>query len=349
MNTYKSIARKIILFALVIWFIFSVLFTWAAAKDMKSDMQNGLSTLLWSEYYSSSKPLPGQFEYDCIKSFHRPYSEIGLSPLLPLQLTKYRNFSSDDWIYGKWHAIYGYEAALGFYDTEFQPLFTQGNYLTFEYITEEDWQNKTLQSKGYAYINLDQYPQLKEMFESTPLGNFALDSLYSAFKMTGTLSDNEFIPASIERQDFSETYHPVDTPDLERIRALEDKNLIVWEPVIEPTDHPSSITIYAHHLYAYRYDYVPFNIDGKEMTLPEMMNDTIEQNQVHEKHSLIESTMTFSVQKSDGYIMAGSIRFWPLAYVLLRLIPFYLATLGITVLVLLCLLHFIRHDLKPND
>ena len=349
LSRLQSISRKVIFLALTLWFCFSSLLTWATAQEMKYNMFESLPAFLWTDYINDSKVMPGQFENTCIKSFTRPYSEISLNSFLTRFLPHDKSYSSNDWIYGKWHTIYGFEAALGYYDQDFNPLLIQGNYLTFEYITGENWQDQTIESTGYGYINLDQIPEFKAYFESTPWGNFGLDSLFKVMKMTGTFAQNEFIPDSIQYQSFIDSYHPVENPALHRIRELEDKQLIVWEPIIEEEKSASSVTIYACNLYAYRYDYEPFYVQDQSMTLPELLRYSLEKNPSAQKHSLIESYITVSVQKSDDLIIAASVRFWPLKYAVLRLIPYCLISLALVLLLLKLILMSIQKELITHE
>ncbi len=335
---FHSLINPIIVLVISLWLVFSGTLTWAVARNFKNDVQNELSSFLWSEHPLDSKSLDGQFEDSCIRSFTLPYQTIHSNQLLPFVLPHVPDISSNDWMYGKWHLVYGYEAALGVYDKELNPLITQGNYLTFEYITEKNWLNQTIESTGYSYISLDQIPEFKDYFENTPWGNFGLDSIYRVMKMTGTFVENEFIPDSIQFQSFIDSYHPTDNPDLHRIRELEDKNLIVWQPIITENKSPSSVTIYAYNMYGYRYDGGSFNAEGSAMTLPELLHSAVKSSQPLNKHSLIESYMTFVVQNPDGLITAAAIRFWPLQYAVLRLIPYYLVSLGL-VLILLFLIY----------
>ena len=337
--------RKITIFALSLWLIFSSLLTWTYAKQLKSTVQESFSNFVKTEIQIDSKSLPGQFEYECIRTFYYPTVSFQLTSDLPFGLAQYTSINSNDWLYGKWHTLLGYETALGYYDQNFDPLFTQGNYLTFEYTTEENWLSKSIESTGYGYINLDQFPELKELFESTPFGNSALNSFYKAVKLTGTFDGNELILNSFERQDFIDSYHPYDTLDIHQIRELEDKNLIVWEPMMKETESQSSVTVYAYNLYAYRYDYDSFEANEQSITLPQLLRSSMESNSVIEKHSLIESYMTFYTQRSDGIIAAVSVRFWPLQYVMLRMIPYYLLSLCAAV----CLIHFLKHRTQRNS
>lgn len=346
---FRSLAIKIALLVISLWLIFSGTLTWAVARNWKNDVQEGLNTFLLSQHHLDSKSLDGQFEDSCIRSFTLPYQMIRSNQLLPFVLPHVPDISSNDWMYGKWHLVYGYEAAMGYYDKELNPLITQGNYLTFEYITEENWQNQTIESTGYGYINLDQIPEFKTYFENTPWGNFHLDSLFTVMKMTGTFVENEFIPDSIQDQSFIDSYHPAESPDLHRIRELEDKQLIVWEPIIEEEKSPSSVTIYACNLYAYRYDYEPFTVQGQSMTLPELLRNSMENNQHIEKHSLFESYITASVQKSDDLIKAAAIHFWPLKYAMLRLIPYYLVSFVLVLFLLKLILMSIKKELITHE
>lgn len=310
--------KKIIL--ILTGFAFPLFLTIYSAQNMQKQLTQKAQDFLQTNHPEITE----HFEKDCIQALKYPYYYIRIDKLSPFSLPQISSYGSDDWIFGKWHLIYGFEAALSYYDEYKNPLLLQGNYLYFDYTTEENWNHQQIETKGNAYLNLDSFPELCQSYSSSPLGLFFLDDF---LKMTGTFNGHEFIPVRIDKHEFIDSYHPTSQPDLQRICELEERNLNQWKTLYQTETPSSTETIYAYHPDGYFYEYTSFELDKDEITLPELLHQDIQNQSSTCILNLFESIQTFSYQREDGLIIAFALRYWPLQYAANRLIPAYLILL----------------------
>ena len=160
-KTYKTIACRIISLTLSIWLVFMVCLTWAVAKDFQRQIEK-----LTKEMVAGDIPVNYGGHYQVVSQGSRnvqrimqlgsPYAWLHTEKLFPFVMDQTPNsMGDDDWYWGRWELLYGFQPALIFYDENRESQIKSGNLLTFSYCTEESWKGQTPEICDYGYIDLD--------------------------------------------------------------------------------------------------------------------------------------------------------------------------------------------------
>ena len=157
-------ARRIIALTLAMWLLAMGLLTWAVAADMQVQIENQARFYTTGNHrnpvHNDEIPsdLPGTMEIAMIDNLGYGYSWLNsrVGPLLPI-VYEFNGVGSDDWLYNKWDLYFGYETAVAFFQED-QLLMKSGNYFSFVYTTQENWQQQNLEPVSYGYIDLDAVP-----------------------------------------------------------------------------------------------------------------------------------------------------------------------------------------------
>ncbi len=356
-SAYGELKKRICALVLGLWLIFLIFLTWAVARDFQNQIYNkaiymvstGNGTRLANDIPEDT---PGYGSLIQIQELGAPYRWLQTRPLLPIVLDQMPNhYSTDDWFWGKWELLYGFQPAMAFFDENGEPMIASGNYLTLYYITEEDWANQNPQPSGLAYIDLDKLPQggeqLKTWIWGFPQGNTPSSLWACLTRITGYFDGDEFIPASL---DSAIDTSPLES-SLEAICRSDAQDKLQWETRITQ-DIPAQeelVTIYAREYGGITYDPKSVTWDGKEYaSLVELAQD---REAFPYSNSLWENVFTLGGKgsaESGAATFRLTVRTFPLAYAALRLIPTYiLGTLALGLLLWL-LLRCIRRNLtKP--
>ena len=118
-KTFKTIARRIIALTLSIWLVFMLCLTWAVAQDFYTQL-DGAAMLIAKDYHVAfgtghEKSLPGYEDMIRIQRLGEGYYLLRTERILPVVLPQIPNtYGSDDWFYGKWELMYGFQPAVIF-------------------------------------------------------------------------------------------------------------------------------------------------------------------------------------------------------------------------------------------
>lgn len=352
---FWPIARRIIALVMILWLAAVGLLTWAVARDLYMQMESKVDFYLGRvthRYISAEEEsLPGAFEKAMIQSLCYPYLTGHAEQLLPEIMTpEATSISSDDWIWGKWELIYGYEAAVSYYDTEGNKLIDSGNYMMFTYTSEEQWLTQEPQAQGLAYIDADAAEGtaavMANWFGGMP-GMHSMSSLfYPLIRTTGWFEGNEFHPVSMEFAPDAQMFAGFQTQSLHGMTPQQLSKLnLQWEPLFESEDVPDRelVTLYGWDVESYSWRGKPVTVDGVEYQdiscLPKAYLS---------KEGLTEALVVQSIRDSDqwgDYVICVAIRCHPLQYAMLRLLPVYLVSLAVVALSLFLVLRAIRRRL----
>lgn len=351
---FWPIARRIIALVLILWLAAMGLLTWAVARDLYMQMESKAGFYLSSvahRYVSEEEEnLPGALEIAMIRSLQYPYLTGHAEQLLPgLMTPEVTSYSSDDWIWGKWELIYGFEAAVSYYDTEGNALISSGNYMMFTYTSEEQWLAQDPQTQGLAYIDCDATEGaaagMTNWFNGTPHLYFP-SLIYPLIRATGWFEGNEFHPVTMEYAPDAQMFAGFQTRPIHDMTPQQLSKLnLRWETLFEPEKVPDRelVTIYGWDVESYSWRGKPVTVDGVEYRdisrLPEAYLS---------KEGLTEALVVRSIRDSDqwgDYVVCVAIRCYPLQYAMLRLLPVYLVSLAVTVLGIVLVLRSIRRRL----
>lgn len=311
--------RSILLYALLkryltwpllgLWLISMSLLTWAVGKDFYNQLQSGADN--WSSYHYQNKEyhLPGELRYELFSDLANSYLFLQTEPLIPLALPQVPSaYSSDDWIWGKWNVMYGFQAGFGFYDrSTLEPLFTSDRcYMLFEYSY-----GRGQEPAGWAYMDVDALPdahQLRDRVSDSPTGSITV--MISDMLLTGQLEGDQFYPQKIVS-----TSYPYST----------------YYEASQPVEDP--VTVYTDlSIRGYKCDPGPgFFWDGVWYDDPAQLLRTNPEG----KYGFFSSLIVVS-SANDDYLACGVIHLSPCLYAMSRLWPVYLVTLlAVTVLLVI--------------
>ncbi len=124
----RSLSIHIAVLVLALWFLAMGLLTWAVAQDFQNQIFNSAQymTGVWSKMpfgMDIPEDTPGFGSLQQIMHLGDPYRWLRAEPLLPIVLPQTPDgYGSDDWFWGKWELLYGFQAATVFYDEAGAPL-----------------------------------------------------------------------------------------------------------------------------------------------------------------------------------------------------------------------------------
>ena len=366
MRAYRGLPVRLWALVLALWLLCSGMLTWAVAQDMRLQMENEVRNYChavdWSRKHSvtdNPEDLPGASETSLIGWMGYPYMFLDMNPLLPFQYEK-NGVSSDEWLWGKWDLLYGFESAEAFYDEDGNLLMKSGDYLTFQYTSEENWKEENVEALGSAYIDLNATEGAAEIFGSLisdypcydrTVGDFFLHAL----RLTGYFEGNVFYPTQIDKAANivrgSAEYIIEFDMDENHLCGFDAKDQLKWESIFtaQAPEDQKLVTIYGWDVGGYTYTEKPVTVNGTAFdSLADLLVTHRSAEESYEKDSLLESVTILGSRKTDDfgtftYFIA--VRYKPLQYAALRLIPFYLVSLAAVALCTWLLLRRVRKNL----
>jgi signal transduction histidine kinase len=346
LKTGKLLFRQTLALTMALWFGAMALLTWAVAEDMCIQIEKQVH-----EYASGIRnremdmtypdDLPGTMEASIIRRLGVPYYFINFKQILPIVLPHIPNeMSSDDWFWGKWDLLYGFEPASLYYDRQAESVFTSGSYLTFAYTSDENWAAGNTDILGLSYINLNEIPNGIEVFGNLvgtfPYGAQGIDYFLPLLRLEGYFEGNQFHPVSIDRGSSVD----LAKASIEQMCGMDNYNKFAWHNMLSVESAPDQPTeiIYAWDVDGILGDYEPLTVNWTTFDgLPELLEAHVLSDVSYEKDSLLESIIirnNISCKDRFGsFDYAIAVRFWPLQYAVLRLIPLYLVSFALVFIV----------------
>ena len=355
-KSFPTIGRRVTALVLALWLLAMGLLTWAVAADMQMQVEN--TVLYFTDEPSRSyngfqeipEGLPGRLEAGMIDSFGDPYLWLWafLDPLLPI-VYEFDGVGTGDWLWEKWDLYYGYETAVAYFEGD-ELLITSGNYFNFLYTTQENWLDQDLEPVGYAYVDMDTLPMRHASIgyvDSSPMGDLSISMWLDVVRMTGYFEGNQFHPVTMDQGNTKYGSNPT----LEQMCKMDGMENLLWNPIIlDPIDTDRElVTIYAWDFGGIRTDTGPVTVEGiRYDTLEALVAECRDTWGRSEESNLLESVYIRRANQEDeygAYTYVIAVRFWPLQYAALRLIPAYLVSFTVTAVLLLLLLRTIRRNL----
>ena len=362
-KTYKTIARRIIALTLSIWLVFMLCLTWAVAKDFQRQIEKLTKEMIAGDipvHYGGHDQVVSQGSRNVqrIMQLGSPYAWLHTEKLFPFVMDQTPDsMGDDDWYWGRWELLYGFQPALIFYDENRKPQIKSGNLLTFSYCMEESWKGQTPEICDYGYIDLDAMSYGQEKISSGLWGS-ATATFVSSFsspllRMTGWFEEGQFHPVSIDR--YFESFYPEYTP--ETLAKRDGRGAVEWERVYDADtpDGVEPITIYSWETGGYQYTHQPMTVRGVHYnSLVDYLDAGIQDeswwNQ-YRSDNLFDSIIIFTGELEDDTEMdlcAIAVRCWPMQYAALRLIPTYLVSLALVAVALWLILRSIRRNVTDT-
>ena len=361
-KTFKTIAIRITALVLTLWLIFMLCLTWAVAKDFQNQIEAEAHELTASSnhvrFSSHLDPeIPGYASLLRCMRLGDVYYYLSADQLFPFVLPQTPDrYGSDDWFYGKWDLLYGFQPAVIFYDADQNVLMQSGNVLTFPYCTEASWQAQNLLAEGYSWIDIDALPQGRERLMGYLWGGVQADmpsSFYlwggGVLRFTGYFEGERFVPTSVDYGYPSNLHTELTTQLLAKIDAATGLN---WENIVsdDAPEHQELVTLYSWEIGGYSYEHQALTANGSRYdSLVDYLDAAIDDERwySYRRDSLFDSIMIFSGKVDDDPevgLYAIAVRCWPMQYAALRLIPTYLVSFALVALALWLLLRSIKHN-----
>ena len=262
-KTYKTIAIRITALVLSIWLIFMFCLTWAVAKDFQNQIQHHTMQLAHydnhTRYHTDfDENLPGYQDLIRIMQLGEAYTWINVDQLLPCVFPQRPNsYGSDDWFFGKWDLVYGFEPAVIYYDEEKNVLLKSGNIFAFSYCTEASWVAQAPEVTGLGYIDLDAMEYGQEKMDGALWGwptTWAPSSFSSnLYRMTGWFEGSKFHPIIVDSS-FQMRFGQNLTA--EGAARRDGRNALEWEQVysVDIPEGKELTTVYTWETGGYQYD-----------------------------------------------------------------------------------------------
>ena len=358
-RTYKTIAVRVTALVLSIWLLFMVCLTWAVAKDFQNQIQHLTMQLAHydnhTRYHTDfDENLPGYQDLIRIMQLGEAYTWINVDQLLPCVFPQRPNsYGSDDWFFGKWDLVYGFEPAVIYYDEEKNVLLKSGNIFAFSYCTEASWVAQAPEVTGLGYIDLDAMEYGQEKMDGTMWGwptTWAPSSISSnLYRMTGWFEGSKFHPIVI---DCSYDMRFGQNLTEEGAARRDGRGAMEWENVysVEIPEGKELTTVYTWETGGYQYDHRSLLANGVRYDslvdyLDAAMDDERWYN--YRRENLFDSIMIFSGEmENDPEVgtYALAVRCWPVQYAVWRMIPTYLVSFGLVAVALWLILRSIRRN-----
>ena len=365
-ETGKALMRRFTALVMGAWLLIMWLLTYATAKDFLFQIYHQAETYARTGYGISSSEydpeLSGMAETGLIRTTGFHYMHLQASKLFPFARSHTPDGMSDrDWIFGKWDLMYGYEAAVAYYDKEENFYLDSGNYLTFTYTDEKNWKGVQPQAQGFAYIDMDATEGLQKSFEKVtsgwPQGDYNLNFFTPLLRLTGYFEGNRFVPVSVDVGRYYPTYPET---EIDRTPAsyssLDARGKVEWETVFS-TDSMSEgepVTVYGWDSFSILADYEPVTVNGVSFDgLPELLKAKINGEISFTRENVWDAVFVhyghcdFRVngEEMGDYGFAIAVRCWPMGYAAWRLLLTYEVTLAVAIVILAILRRRIRMSL----
>ena len=355
-SAYTAIVWRLIVLAIALWLGCMGVLTLAVARDMYFQLESQA----WEYVHSSARitpaeedALPGSLEAAMLSQLGYPYYSLNIQQLLPFVLPQTPDsYGSDDWFWGRWELIYGFESAVIYYDANGEPLVSSGDYLRFTYVSNEMWANGLLDPQGYAYIDLDTFPEGREFADSWisdfPIGDVGANYFLPLLRLTGYFEGTQFHPVLIDRvpkwslSDYDSS--------LEYCNRVDNRAGLDWETIL---DHSSEtdrelVTIYGWDVWGCQSDPWESFWNEDHVPLADLLHTHCTTNEDLSKQNLLESVIICGASHEDAYgeyTLALAVRCHPLLYAIYRLRWVYLTTYLAGTLLTWLLLRRIRREL----
>ena len=362
-KTFKTIAIRVSALVLSIWLIFMLCLTWTVAKDFQNQVRDlarqmavyGNQIRYGTDY---SRDIPGYTDMMRIMHLGDAYSILRVDQLLFCVYPQMpRSYGSDDWFFGNWELMYGFQPAVILYDENQNILMKSGNMLSFAYCTEASWMTQAPEIHGLGYMDLDAMPYGQEKVNSALWGfpsAYAPSSFSSnLYRMTGYFEGNQFHPVTIDssyEMRFGENLTP------ETASRRDGRNALDWENVfsVEAPEGRELITVYTWKTGGYKYDHRSLVAGGvRYESLVDYLDTAMKDEKWYNyrRENLFDSIIIFSGKMNDDPevgLYALAIRCWPMQYAFLRLIPTYLVSFALVAVALWLILRSIKRNVTDT-
>jgi signal transduction histidine kinase len=372
--SFRHVVIRVIALALGILLVVAALLTVAVAGNFYDQMDlrayEYIEALKYRTRTEEGGELPGVLTYHAIKTMGESYHHLKIDPFSPLELPQFQgNLSRDSWLWSKRESLYGYDFTINLYrynnaTDNFNLIMTRGNRLAFAYTYNSGWQDRDLSPKGYGWVDLDAIPGavdiMAEYMSDSITGSLDNTQTLPVIRLEGWFQDSQFHPIKLERA----VYIPEDSSQLSPavLNDLDHSGNLQWQALLSHTNSTvqPTVTIYGWDVVGILGNEPnPFCTNTVSYAT---QNDDAWDSYVYSGnitlHTPIEQTAPWETVRCYSFLFRTSdfhrcsyyltLRYNPLQYALLRLIPAYLILTVLTALgVWLILRRFHRNITAP--
>lgn len=331
-STYSYLAKRIIIPVITVWLLAMILITIAVAQDVCVQLELGAMDQLQAASHLSVDPeIPGAMEDAMLRNLGFTYYQLDTDVLFPFLMLKTPDYISSDHLHwGDWERVYGFQAATAYYDSDGNPMFYNGDWLSFRYKTKEG-------DARYGYIDLNTLDGGRELADQYispfPAGDPFPFISSDSVKLTGWMDGNRMDVVRIHAR-VGMTTQTVFEQDAQ---SLEDLSYIHTGP-----------SRYFDELDLWGMNYKAgssFTADGAHF---DSVVDVLKDKQHHSQNSLFNTLIhrreTFTFNGQD-YTVAVAVQCFPLKYALTQLLFVYYFSLSLLTSCLSLILKGIRKKL----
>ena len=346
-RSFRAISRRVIALGLGMWFFCMGLLTWAAAADVYRQLDGQACWLVSSfagrEFRGDTYPagLPGELETNMIRHLADPYLFLDIEPLLPMVPLR-SPFNADDL-----PIEYGIQNAVLFADENGEVLMQSGNYLTFVYTTEGNWESENTAPLGRAYVDLNAMEGGGEALRLDFPYGFQASILLPVLRLTGSFDGNAFRPTAIDRG----IYNGSGDAGVEQLNRLDQEKELEWENLYttEAAAGRELETIYAWEAVGVKNDSDKVSVKGTNFdSLAALLRADLDPQTSYSRKSLLDAVIIWRGNLEDSYgayTYSLAVQCQPLRYAMERLWAFYLVSAAATGLCVYLILRGIRYSL----
>lgn len=340
-KSFRTIAVRVIALALCMWLCIIEVMTWAVSEDMFRQVKS--TAIDWARRGYPNRvtgeeeldALPGSMERAMISGLWQPYLALDIDRLFPFVLPQRpSSYSDDDWIWGKWDLLFGYDFSVIYFDENGEPIMTSGNRMTFIYTDEDRWLAKEPTAQGIAWVDLDAIEGAAETMKAYMGDHYGYVMLAREFlpvvRLTGWFEGNEFHPTKLENG----RYYGPDAFGLSlnefQYSVLDKRGKVEWKTLVTAPAEPGRelVTVYGWDVDGFTGDcQKPVTVDGVEYENVTALRLARDDSFIG--RGLWESVVSATVSREDAYgkyDYSLTVRCKPLQYAMLRLIPAYLVS-----------------------
>ena len=338
---HRPLTLRIAIFTLALWLAAMALLTWIVAADMQRQLRNDANDHV--ARYAQRAAISGDtsqrpLSLKLLEQLGYPYVNLRFDKLLPFALPHTDAISSSDPLWGNWKAVYGFEAAEIFSESETGSIVAKtDNFATFQWFSENSWQSQDSSAPAYGYaIVSDEAANIFPGFPSMACSSL----LFSVLRMRGHFEGDQFIPISIDSGHMTS----MDTEaDAAKIMACDASNTIIWSnQYTTGSNDPNAITIYCTDVRSYQSPLT--EAERSVQAYPDIAEAYLAGAFTPRSDLLCTHLVCEDTVMQDGQPLRYTllVRAWPLEYAAMRLWPAYLVSLPVMLLAAALLLWVIR-------
>jgi len=347
-GVFKALALRLWALLAALWLLIAGMLTWAVASDMDRQIRQQLPQVVRG--LDQTVPTPA----DAVSRLFMPYIQLNLEPLLPVVLPQTpASYGSDDWFWGKWDLVYGFDAVTVFYDGEEQPWIMSGRkYLTFVYTQAQAWTQGDAGMPGQGYMDLSDIPGGETLLGASvdhhPYGEHFISYFAPVLRMQGHFEGAQFIPSYIALGEYTDMGDR--ETEVAKLNLLDSRGKVTWNALFgEERSDDAVTTIYAAPELLLDTLTQPVSANGQSFSdLTQLLIAHGSGQDDYEKESLWDAVAIYSNRVAvcgEARTVAVAAHYSPLGYGALRLIPFYAVSALVLLLLGWLLLRKIRNRL----